>query len=412
MVELRVELYGHLVGHLIGTDWRAFDFRTDRSAFDYFDLGSTVLSESVPLDVVQNRARAARRRNFFSELLPEGRILTNLANSIRVGEHDIIPLLAHYGRDVAGAIQIVDPDVPGEPRTPRTTGLSERGVRDLLLNTQLTPLGNSPVTGKSSLAGMQDKIVLAFIDGGWHQVHDGYPSTHIVKTESRDYPTVIFDEEYGARIARAAQLTGHSTYLHEFSGVPGLVIDRYDRSSDAPQGRIHQEDMSQALGAHGNEKYQEFGGKVSLHRIADLFRKNGDSESLSRLLKLNTVSVAVGNLDLHAKNISILHLPDSSSTLAPAYDIVPMIHQTNDGKMSLAVNGRYRHAEITATDIADEARGWGMRAPENLIAETLEAVAGLVDAEAPHPGAYESLSENIRGFTRNLLAGKPAAGPR
>jgi serine/threonine-protein kinase HipA len=69
MADLRVELYGRLVGHLVGTSSRTFDVRTDRSVLEHWPPGSTLLSESVPLSLVENRARAAQRRNYFAELL-------------------------------------------------------------------------------------------------------------------------------------------------------------------------------------------------------------------------------------------------------------------------------------------------------------------------------------------------------
>jgi serine/threonine-protein kinase HipA len=109
MVDLRVELYGRLVGRLVGTSSRAFDFRTDRSVLEHWPPGSTVLSESVPLSLVENRARAARRRNYFAELLPEGRVLSDLAARARVAESDVVGLLARYGRDVAGAVEPLRP---------------------------------------------------------------------------------------------------------------------------------------------------------------------------------------------------------------------------------------------------------------------------------------------------------------
>ena len=48
----------------------------------------------------------------------------------------------------------------------------------------------------------------------------GWPSTHILKSESRDYPTSIYDEEFGARFARAAGLSPFPTWIEEFEGVP------------------------------------------------------------------------------------------------------------------------------------------------------------------------------------------------
>lgn len=406
MSELRVELYGHLIGWLSGGSWRSYDFRTDRSAFDHFDLGSTVLSESVPLDLTPNRGRAARRRNFFAELLPEGRILANLASRAGVQEYDTLGLLSHFGRDVAGALQIWDESQPGEPWIPRSEAVTDQGVRNLLLATTTEPLANSPFSGKTSLAGVQDKIVLARSDGAWHRVHDGYPSTHIVKPESRELPTVIYDEEYGARAARALGLTSTDSRLVDFAGVPALVIERFDRSDSAPTGRIHQEDMNQVLAARGNEKYQELGGKVSLRRIAEVLNRNGDTDSLERLLAMTVLAAALGNLDLHAKNLSLLHLPDGSSTLAPAYDVVPMRHQNTDGRMALAVNGVYQHADLTRADLVAEASSWRMRDPDSVIGNTLGVLEAFAANQEPDRRAYSALQKDAKRYTARLLAGQ------
>ncbi|MDP1710847.1 MAG: HipA domain-containing protein [Candidatus Nanopelagicaceae bacterium] len=411
MADLKVELYGYPIGRLTKTRGESFDFRTDEMTFEHFQLGSTILSESVPLLAVQSRSGSARRQNYFAEMLPEGRILENLADTIGASEKDVITLLTHFGRDVAGAIQVYDPSQPGEPLTPRTIEVTEKEVHNLLANTKITPLANRPILGKTSLAGVQDKILLAKIKNTWHQVIDGYPSTHIVKPESKDYPTIIFDEEYGARFARAVDLASHATVLVNFKGTTGLVIERYDRSASTPPERIHQEDMNQALGARGNQKYQELGGRVSLRRIAGIFGKYGDNDSLSRLLKLNTLAIAIGNLDLHAKNISVLHLPNGDSTMAPAYDTVPLVHiPENDKRMALAVNGKYFHAEISVADIVAEAISWGIKNPEKTISDTLEIIRTVALNEHPDPRAYKHLSQEIGIFTQNLLDGKSAMG--
>jgi serine/threonine-protein kinase HipA len=256
MTDLIVELYGTRVGMLAGP-WRTFDFLTAPAAATEFGIDSQILSVAIPLTVVPVRARKERRQNFFRELLPEGRMLTRLAQQAGIGEQDVTGMLRRYGRDVAGALQIWDPDVPGEPKRPALEALSSAGVAELLNHVQQNPLGNKPMGGKTSLAGVQDKIVLARTGSGWNRVIDGWPSSHILKPESQDYPTSIYDEEYGARFARAARLTPFSTWIEEFNGTPSLVIERYDRSPDAPQGRIHQEDFNQILGAAGDQKYQK-----------------------------------------------------------------------------------------------------------------------------------------------------------
>ena len=407
MPDLVVELYGTRVGTLTGT-WRTFDFLPDPAAVAEFGIDSPIISVSIPLTAVPVRARKDRRQNFFRELLPEGRMLTRLAQEAGLGEQDVVGLLRCYGRDVAGALQIWDPDVPGEPKQPALESLSSAGVADLLVHVQRNPLGNKPAGGKTSLAGVQDKIVLARTEEAWNRVIDGWPSTHILKPESTDYPTSIYDEEFGARFAQAVGLTTFSTWVETFDGVPAIVIERYDRSPDAPQGRIHQEDFNQVLGAAGNQKYQKHGGRVSLDRVAQVFSLLGDRDSMERLFKLVVLSVALGNLDLHAKNLSILHLPDGSMSLAPAYDVVPQVHQPNDGEVALAVGGEYRHAAITLSHLVAEGQAWGLTDAATLSEETLAAVLALINTTTPHERAHVGLKEDIARFTTNLLAGRAA----
>lgn len=406
MADLRVELYGDLVGHLVGTDWRTFDFRATREGVERFGLGATILSEAIPLELVPTRARAERRRTFFAELLPEGRPLARLAAAADAREHDVVRLLAAYGRDVAGALQIYDPDRPGEPRSPHTTPLDDDGVAHLLRDVRAQPLGNAPVTGKSSLAGIQDKVVLARIDGVWHQVHDGHPSTHLVKPVPEGSPTLIFDEEYGNRLARRAGITTSFAWLQDFAGTPGLVIERYDR--DLSGERVHQEDFSQVLGAWGDQKYQAIGGRVSLRRVAGVFAVRGDQDSLGRLLDQVTLAVGIGNLDLHTKNLALLHPLEGPPTLAPAYDVVPLRQHVNNGDMALAIGGEYRHAALTVDHLVAEAESWGRRDSRPRVIDVLARLRHALEVEEADPRAHPALGELLEQFTRNLLRGAAA----
>ncbi|MFD5174934.1 type II toxin-antitoxin system HipA family toxin [Nocardia sp. NPDC058379] len=410
MTDLVVELYGTRIGTLTGSH-QDFEFVADPAAVTAFGLDSTILSQAIPFAIVPTRSGKGRRQNFFRELLPEGRMLTRLAQEAGLAERDTIGLLRRYGRDVAGALQIWDPEVPGEPKEPGLEALSDAGVAHLLTHVGDYPLGNKPIGGKTSLAGVQDKIVLARTDSGWHRVVDGYPSTHILKPGSRDYPTSIYDEEYGARIVRAAGLAEFHTWIAEFDEVPALVVERYDRADDAPGGRIHQEDFNQVLGATGDQKYQRFGGRVSLARIAKVLSTTVGRESVVRLLRMTTAAVAVGNLDMHAKNISLLHPPGGAAELAPAYDFVPQVHLPNDGEMALAIDQEYRHQAITRAHLVAEGRQWGLRDADEHVARALDDVLATVETERPHPRAFPGVRSEISRFTDNLRAGR-AAGDR
>jgi serine/threonine-protein kinase HipA len=404
---LAVHLYGSPVGILTGADWRTFDFKTTPETFERFDLMSTILSEAIPLRLLPDRKTTARRRNFFAELLPEGQARELLAARARVEQSDVIGLLRRYGRDVAGALEIFDPDDANEPARPELRRLDGVGVRRLMEREVDAPLGNDPKLGRISLGGMQEKVTLTRADGAWHQPLGGYPSTHIIKPRSDAYPTMVFDEEYGSRLARQVGLLDYKVWIEDFAGLPALVVERYDRRpAGGPPQRIHQEDFNQALGASGNQKYQEHGGVVTLKRIAALLAR-ATADGQAQLLRLVTFAVAIGNLDLHAKNLSLLHPDDSPARLAPAYDQVPLLHHPTDGRLALKVNGVYAARQVTAADLVAEGETWGVNDAEAEVESVLDRVAEALATQSPLPGAYPNLNLELEAHLDRLSHRQP-----
>lgn len=406
-MRLAVELYGTAVGTLEG-DARTFDFRPSDDGIERFGVNSTVLSVAIPLLPAQRRDHARRRRNWFAELLPEGDQYEHMLAQRGLRRGDTPGFLARYGRDVAGALQLWDLDDPSEPRTPSLRPIEAAEVRKLLEDPIGSPLANDQSLGKSSLSGVQPKSVLVRTPSGWAQALGGYPTTHIVKPRlAGRLGTVIYDEEYGSRIARSIGIAEFATSVEDFDGLAALVIERYDRRDGA---RVHQEDCNQALGARGNEKYQELGGVVSLARIASVLTRFAPAEDLERLARTVVLATAIGNLDLHAKNLSLLHPADGDTRLAPAYDVVPQAHHPNDGRLSLAVDGTYRHADVTRSHLLAEISGWGVRRADAVVDSALAELATAVESESPLPGAFPRLQEQIAGFIANLRADR-AIGP-
>lgn len=403
MGDLVVELHGRRIGRLAG-DWRTFDFHAEPEAVARYGLDSVVLSVAVPLSLAPTRSGRAARQAFFHGLLPEGRMLTRMAELAGVAQYDAVGLLRRFGRDIAGALQIWDPENPDEPLTPRSERIADAEIARLLGAVAVEPLGNGSRHGKTSLAGVQDKIVLAW-EEGWFRAYDGYPSTHILKPVTSRWPTMIFDEEYGSRFARALGLASHATSIREFDGVPALVIERYDRREGS---RVHQEDFAQALGLMGDEKYQRYSGRARLARIAGVLREYAP-DSLIRLAAMVTASVALGNLDLHAKNLSLVHGEDGRVELAPAYDWVPMAQLPTDGELAMAVGGEYRHSRISVVHLEEELASWGLR-DYGVVERTLRTVRDLARAERPEDGASAGLQGVIESFADRLLRGE-AAGP-
>ena len=114
---LRVELYGTVVGTLGGSA-RDFDFTPSTEGIDRFGANSTALSVAIPLLPQQRRDQRGRRGNWFGELLPEGDQYDYMLQQYGLRAGDTPGFLARYGRDIAGALRVWDPDDPTEPPTP------------------------------------------------------------------------------------------------------------------------------------------------------------------------------------------------------------------------------------------------------------------------------------------------------
>ncbi|MDO5627845.1 MAG: hypothetical protein Q4G43_05925 [Mobilicoccus sp.] len=69
---------------------------------------------------------------------------------------------------------------------------------------------------------------------------------------------------------------------------------------------------------------------------------------------------------------------DGSTTLAPAYDMVPMAHRPGvDGRLSMAVAGECRLAAIAVDHLEREVLAWGGDA--SVVRTTVEGVAQAVE---------------------------------
>jgi serine/threonine-protein kinase HipA len=406
-VRLAVELYGIRVGTLDG-DARTFDFDASAAGIEAFGVNSVTLSVAIPLSPQGRRDHSARRRNWFGELLPEGDQYSYMLAEARLKREDTPSFLARYGRDVAGAVELWNVDDPTEPSTPSLNRLTKPAIRALMEDPMGSPLANAPRSGKSSLGGVQPKILLVREGGGWAQALGGYPTTHILKPQLQNgRETVIFDEEYGSRIARRLKLADFETSIDDFAGLPALVIERYDRVAGR---RIHQEDFSQTLGARGNEKYQEIGGVVSLRRVAEVLTRSAPERNLRILARMVVLAVGIGNLDMHTKNLGLLHAEDEDVTLAPAYDVVPQAHMPGDGKLALAVNKKYRHRDITRDDLLAEFSSWGLRRASLTLDEAVDELQLAISQEKPLAGAYPLLQQRVTEFVDNLSRGLPLGG--
>ncbi|KAJ1682044.1 hypothetical protein LUZ63_022732 [Rhynchospora breviuscula] len=381
-----------------------------------FGIGSHVLSTAVPLFRNVRTDDLPRRRAFFEEVLAEGGVRRTLADNARLDTDNTLGLLARYGRDTAGALQIWDEADPLEPRIPEARPVTEADVKTMFREVKSAPLGNSGRRRVSSLAGVQDKILLVRQGTGWAEPLDGFPSTHIVKPINTATPSLIFDEEYGSRFVRALGLASFATTVQAFDGTYALVIERFDR--DGSGARIHQEDFNQALGYIGDRKYEAPGETDRLRKIAGVLRTHARAQDLHDLLRMTALSVVLHNYDMHAKNIGLLHSAEGEVSLAPMYDVIPSAHLDVDQEFALAVNGKRAARDVTLADVVEEGRAWGVRSADRIVKDVAELVIATAEREKPLAAAHGGLDFSVGAAAQRLLdetasasGGRAAAEP-
>jgi serine/threonine-protein kinase HipA len=103
-----------------------------------------------------------------------------------------------------------------------------------------------------------------------------------------------------------------------------VIIARYDRAVDANGRlrRLHQNDLCQVMNVPAGRKYEAEGGPSLKACFAAVAEHSGQPAlDKKRLIEWVLFNMAVGNMDGHAKNLSLVAV-DGKTRLAPFYDMV------------------------------------------------------------------------------------------
>jgi len=401
---LGVWLDGVRVADLTQRRWPAIRCRYSEEALARWPQNSPVLSCSLPL-----QRRPLDALAFCKGLLPEGQALQALAAGAGLAVNDSFELLARYGRDVAGALVIAaeEPDERRHGVEPYSTESLESALDEI----EDFPLGSHD-DSELSLAGLQDKLLLVEHESGWARPLRGQPSTHILKLDAARHPGLVDAEALCLELAAAAGLTTVEHRLETFGPYRCLIVSRFDRVPEAGAvRRVHQEDLCQALAidpdANRRRAKYESGGGPTLRDAARLLETYAvDPEAqLDRLAAVTAFTVLTGNADAHGKNLALLHRRPESVELAPLYDTVPTAlwpKLRSDAAMS--VGGQVSLPDVTAADIVREAGAWNHPADRTraVVAETVEAVLGAIDAERIPPGS--DVAKLVRARAQPILS--------
>lgn len=336
---------------------------------------------------------------WLMNLLPEGEPLRAMTRALGAAPEDALGLIAQTGNDLAGALSIAPQQPRGEPgyRPIPDADALERIISELPARPFL--VGEEGVS--MSLAGAQDKLPVAVIDGQIAVPVNGAPSTHILKPDNPRLPGSVQNEALCMVLARRMGLD----VAPVTTGVAGertyLLVGRYDRTaSGEPVRRLHQEDFCQALGRPPVAKYEFNGTGMRGPSIADMFalvRQHMTARDITRLLDAVILNIAIGNVDSHAKNYSIL-LGSDAPQLAPLYDLMSGLAWANiTQNHAQAVGGQRRgrhiygrHWRLMAEAAGLAARGT-LRRVEQVTARLLRELPAAAEEVAAMPAGSAML---------------------
>jgi serine/threonine-protein kinase HipA len=397
MSELVVYLSGRRAGRLIRKDNGNLQFRYDP------DYAGPAISQALP---VQRDAHPhAVCRAVFGGLLLEGEAREALARNLGVSVGNDYALLGELGGDCAGAITLLEPDVP-LPNEVQLKPLDDGQLDVLLRELPQRPLAANPEEGiRLSLAGAQPKLPVIIENGEVAlPLNAAAATTHIVKPEPARFPGLVDNESFCMELARAVGLPVALTRKRTtVSGLSYLLVERYDRDlTTEPIRRLHQEDVCQALGRSSERKYQAEGGPT-VPETVELLRNCSSvpAQDLPTFWRALVFNWLIGNCDAHAKNFSLLY-DTGAPTLAPLYDLVSTTaYPELTTRLAMSIDGATHIGDVDTKAWETLARETGysarfIRSSTNSMIERTLDEAGRLTAEPWHDnGTAKAIHESI-----------------
>jgi serine/threonine-protein kinase HipA len=321
---------------------------------------------------------------FFVNLLPEGVRLMRLFQTVKAGKENPLALLLESGGQTEGDLVVLPPD-----RTQAKDATLE--IHEEINFTQLANPTGDPFATTELIAGVQDKI----------SGNIAYPAQSkrvpaaILKLPSERFPRIIENEHFFLQVAKSCGLqVNRAEIITDALGHAGLLVHRFDRKMFRGKvvERYHVEDGAQLLNIYPGRKYD-----VSWQALIARFRQWAASPAvISRdLLQAYAFSYAIGNSDLHAKNVSLMWR-NGVATLTPHYDLLTSLAYTDlDARMALKWNGK--DDRFRANDFI--ALGVGIGVPERVVRGLLAKIVsgwGLWRGRVGEIGWEESTTQRVQ----------------
>lgn len=409
----------HAGSQRVGT--LGYDQAQDTFQFDYDPLWLASptrypLSPHLPLE---GRAAPQVIRRFLENLLPEGDALAVAAADARVARNNVFGLLRHLGHETAGALRFGPAgQIPAE-QAPLRRRLPYAELQARIDGRDTEPFNRWDGKVRMSIAGHQDKLLVAIEDDALFLVDGALSSTHILKPEPARAaaPFMVANEHYCMQLANRISMRRWkapcTAQVHILRvPAPVLSIERFDRRKTLDRvERIHIIDGCQALNLSVGAKYERnVGDQPDVRHIRDgaSFEKLGalrpafvePARGMQRLVLWAVTTLLFGNSDAHGKNISFF-VDRTGLTPAPLYDLVSVVqHDKFHHGLAMAFGREFVLEDVRSFALADFCVRMGV--DRKYVARELTRLCELAMEEAPRQAEDTIYAGDEVGFVRNL----------
>jgi serine/threonine-protein kinase HipA len=330
-----------IVGYLRINDKREFSFEYSKNWLASLDAFQISISLPLQEDVFFHN----KVKSFFSNLLPESAVRKLISKQLGISDKNDFMLLKRIGGECAGAISILsESKAPESPDQYIYNSLSDKQIADLIIHIPRRPLLAGQEGIRISLAGAQEKLAIFYKDTEFYIPTNGAPSNAILKPAMAHFLSSIENECFCMMLAKAVGLNVPPVLIIRKESQKVLLIKRYDRILiNDTLTRLHQEDFCQAMGLSHELKYQADGGP-GLAACFNLVRKYSANpiKDLQQLLQWVFFNFLIGNMDAHAKNLSLIYKV-KQIRLAPFYDMMSTnIYEDLSQKLAMKIGGENR----------------------------------------------------------------------
>ncbi|MXW15551.1 MAG: type II toxin-antitoxin system HipA family toxin [Rhodothermaceae bacterium] len=343
----------------------------------YLQCSLPAISHTLPL-----RAEPHLSENglhpFFDNLCAEGWLKNAQARALGLRRDDRFSLLLAFGTDLAGAVNIIDPDPAGDIKIDHND-----------------PENIAALSARASLSGVQPKLGATKEGRVFRSVGRGERATYIAKLPSPTLPDIL-ELEYITTQACAALLKKDivaEMTLRPLRGVSerALLIKRFDRTEDGKQ--IHFEEFNQLLSNRSEDKYE-----ACYEHMADFIIQNRDiclRAECDTLFRRVIACILTGNTDAHLKNFA-MEYTESGLRLAPCYDLVATACYPQYQTLALGIAGteNIRIGSIGPKNIVRLGNLFGL--PDRAVMLAVSDFASRLDRAHSAIDASKNVDQNIK----------------